>query len=58
MAHDPELQIRPLEPPILERQVVLVTSRDRYTLPPIASFFQLAHQLIPEGPEQTLALMS
>ncbi|MFS8830470.1 LysR family transcriptional regulator [Synechococcus sp. R8-2] len=43
---DPDLQVRPTEPPLLRRQVVMVTTSDRYRIPPIRRFLQLAAQLI------------
>ncbi len=50
---DPELQVRPTEPPLLQRQVVAVTTRDRYQIPPIRRFLQLAAQLLrPPAPSK------
>jgi DNA-binding transcriptional LysR family regulator len=43
---DPGLQVRPTDPPLLQRQVVAVTTRDRYRIPPIRRFLQLAAQLL------------
>ncbi|HIK43348.1 MAG TPA: LysR family transcriptional regulator [Leptolyngbyaceae cyanobacterium M65_K2018_010] len=39
--YDPELVVRPTEAPVLSRQVVLVTTDDRLTIPPIQRFSQL-----------------
>ena len=51
---DPTLAVRKLETnsasvsePALTRQVVLVTTRDRLQIPPIAQFFKLAQELVP-----------
>lgn len=38
---DPTLAVRPTEGPVLTRSVVLVTSRDRLTIPPIRRFYDL-----------------
>lgn len=43
---DPDLQVRATEAPLLERKVVMVTTTDRYRIPPIQRFLQLAAQLV------------
>lgn len=43
---DPALTVRPTEDPVLERRVVMVTTQDRYQIPPIQSFLDLASGLI------------
>ncbi|GAB4215310.1 MAG: LysR family transcriptional regulator [Synechococcales cyanobacterium] len=43
---DPGLVIRPTETPALERHVVAVTTKDRYEIPPIQRFLDLAVQHI------------
>jgi DNA-binding transcriptional LysR family regulator len=39
--HDPTLTVRPTEVPALRRSVVLVTTRDRLSIPPIRRFYDL-----------------
>lgn len=41
---DPTLAVLPLAEPVIDREVVLVTTRDRLELPPIAHFRQLVCQ--------------
>ncbi len=43
---DPGLTVRPTEDPVLSREVVMVTTHDRYLIPPIQRFLHLATQLI------------
>ena len=43
---DATLVIRPTEDPVLSRQVVLVTSQDRLSIPPIQHFRMLVQQLV------------
>lgn len=38
---DPTLAVRPTEAPLLHRQVVLVTTQDRLSIPPIQRFYEL-----------------
>ncbi len=38
---DPTLAVRPTEEPVLKRAVVLVTTRDRLSIPPIRRFYDL-----------------
>lgn len=42
--HDPTLAVRSTTAPILQRQVVLVTTHDRLQIPPIAHFRKLVQQ--------------
>lgn len=48
---DPELAVRPTQTPVLTRRVVLVTTGDRLTIPPIQRFSQLvqaqSHEFLP-----------
>lgn len=44
--YDPTLAIRPTSEPILNRQVVLVTTCDRLQIPPISHFRSLVHKII------------
>jgi DNA-binding transcriptional LysR family regulator len=43
---DPSLAVRPMCLPVLSRQVVLVTSRDRLEIPPIRHFCKLVREYI------------
>lgn len=45
---DPSLVVRPTQPPVLKRQVVLVSTVDRLQIPPIHHFWQLAKTQIPQ----------
>ncbi|HAZ49015.1 MAG TPA: LysR family transcriptional regulator [Cyanobacteria bacterium UBA11369] len=44
--HDPTLAVRPTGEPTLKRQVVLVTTSDRISIPPIQHFRELVHQML------------
>ena len=46
MGADPALAIRSSADPVLTRRVVLVTTRDRLTIPPLLHLSQLVHQQI------------
>ncbi len=46
-SQDPDLAIRAIANPQLERQVVMVTTPDRATIPPIRDFLRLALEMIP-----------
>ncbi|MBD0335167.1 MAG: LysR family transcriptional regulator [Cyanobacteria bacterium Co-bin13] len=43
--HDPTLAVRATEAPVLRRQVVLVTTHDRLSIPPIQRFYELVQAL-------------
>ena len=45
---DPALQVRPTQPPLLQRRVVAVTTSDRSRILPIRRFLQLTAQLLGE----------
>lgn len=42
---DPSLAVRATESPVLQRQVVLVTTHDRLSIPPIQRFYELVKSL-------------
>ena len=44
--NDAALVVRPTEEPVLSRQVALVTTQDRLSIPPIQHFRSLVHRLI------------
>ena len=46
ICHDPTLVVRSTEEPVLKRQVVLVTTQDRLSIPPIQHFRELVLKLI------------
>jgi DNA-binding transcriptional LysR family regulator len=43
---DPGLAVRSTEEPVIAREVVLVTTHDRLSIPPIARFRELVHQML------------
>jgi DNA-binding transcriptional LysR family regulator len=43
---DAALAVRPTEAPVIAREVVLVTTRDRLEIPPIARFRELVQQMV------------
>ena len=53
---DAALVIRPTEDPVLSRQVVLVTSQDRLSIPPIQHFRKLVQELVEEQKLELLAI--
>lgn len=55
---DPTLAVRSTEAPILSRQVVLVTTQDRLSIPPIQRFYEMVKTLATEfqGPSQSEVL--
>lgn len=50
---DPTLAVRPTEAPVLHRQVVLVTTHDRLSIPPIQRFYELVRGLATDLQEAT-----
>lgn len=55
---DPTLAVRPTEPPVLTRSVVLVTTRDRLVIPPIQRFHALVQSLASPGRQRRPAAVS
>ncbi|HEY9761328.1 MAG TPA: LysR family transcriptional regulator [Trichocoleus sp.] len=55
---DPTLAVRATENPILSRQVVLVTTQDRLSIPPIQRFYEMVRTLATgfQGPSQSEVL--
>ncbi|HEY9736335.1 MAG TPA: LysR family transcriptional regulator [Trichocoleus sp.] len=54
---DPTLAVRPTEAPVLHRQVVLVTTHDRLSIPPIQRFYELVKGLANDLQEATASEM-